>query len=157
LKKKYPKVHRLGSRKYNQEHCHSFLFTPTGKNVTFIEESEPIQLTSSEFVKEENPNELCWLCYRDNIDRAWDLLNFAVSASELHLAIKTDKVCLDFINHSNPCVPSIKTRTTCDSPETKTDAMKCFLKELKSVNIDVLKLRDIFDGNVYNDLVRLTV
>jgi hypothetical protein len=156
IEKRYPKVYRLGTRKFKKEHCHSFLLTPSGKRIMFIEELQPIQFASSEFVKKENPDQFYWLCYRDDVDRAWDIVDFAISASELKLAIIDDQIRLDFVNHSNPCVPSIKTRT-CDSPKKKTDAMQCFLKELKNINTEVSKLKNIFQDDVYNDLIQLTI
>ena len=154
---KYRKVYHLGTRKFNQEHCHSFLLTPPEKKVMFIEELPPMQLTSSELIREEHPDLYHWLCYRDDAYKAWDLVDFAVSASELNLAIKADKVHLDSIDHSSPCVPSITTRTTCNSPKTKIDAMQCFLKELSNINMTVSKLRNIFEDQVYSDLNQLTV
>lgn len=152
IKKYYPLVYRLGTRKYNQEHCHSYLFTAINY-VTFVEDRvETTQLTSPELVEEGNDSDQShWLCYRDNPDTAWDLVDFAVSTSELNLAIPENHIRLDFVDHSSPCVPSLK-KSRCRSPSTKAAAMEVFLKELKAINIKITQLKNIFEDDVYNEL-----
>jgi hypothetical protein len=129
------------------------LLTPNGKTVTFIEKLEPIELTPSKFVGKDDSNRFYWFCYRDNPDTAWDSVDFAVSANELNLSIESHQIRLDFVDHCNPCVPSLKT-SPCDSPKTETAAMECFLKELKAINIEISKLKNIFQDDVYNDLLQ---
>jgi hypothetical protein len=156
IERKYPKVYRLGTRKYNYEYCHSYLFTPDGKNVTFIEEVEPIELAPSEFVGKDDSNRFYWFCYRDDAKTAWDLVDFAVSASELNLSIKDDEIRLDFVDHCEFCVPAFKGEP-CDFPETKNEAKQRFLKKLKDIDFDISKLKNIFEDDVYNDLIQFTL
>jgi hypothetical protein len=153
IERKYPEVYCLGTRKYNQEYCHSYLLTPTGENVKFIRELEPIELASSKFVKKKNSHQLYWFCYRDDPDTAWDSVDFAVSANELNLSIESDQIRLDFVDHSSPCVPTINT-PSCKSPKSKNHAMRQFLEELEDIDIDISKLKNIFEDDVYNDLIQ---
>jgi hypothetical protein len=155
IKRKYSKVYCLGTRKYKREHCHSYLLTPDDKVVTFITKVEPIPLELSEFVAQEHPDQFYWLCYRDDPDRAWDMVDFAVSATDLNLSVANHGVRLDFVDHSNPCVPTLRT-SPCNSSKTKIFGMYFFLQELKNIGIDLSKLKNIFDNEVYNDLTLLT-
>ena len=155
IERQYLNAYCLGTRKYNQQYCHSYLLTSAGKDVTFIEKLKPIQLTSSEFVLAGNDsNDRHWLCSRAKENIAWDVVDFAVATSELNLSVRNDRIRLDFVNHSRPCVPTLRTHL-CNSPQTKTDAMRCFLKELKKTGIRLAKLRDIFESNMFNDLDEL--
>jgi hypothetical protein len=155
IERNYSRIYCLGTRKYNQEYCHSYLFTPDNKFVTFIEELEPIELASSEYVRKDDSDRFYWLCYREDQKTAWDLVDFAVSASELKLSIKDDEIRLDFVDHCNFCVPAFKGEP-CNFPETKNDAKQRFLEKLKDINIDISKLKNIFEDEVYNDLIQFT-
>ena len=155
IRERYPEAYCLGTRKFNQEWCHSFLLTPDGVEVTFIQKLDQITLESSGLVRKNDGDELYQLCYRRVSSEAWDVVDFAVSVSKLVLSTEFDQVRLDFVKHSKPCVPSLKrgTKTECDSLKTEADAMWCFLKKLKENGTEISRLRNIFEDDVYRDLV----
>ncbi|CAF1031096.1 unnamed protein product [Rotaria sordida] len=95
------KTYILGTRKYDDEYCHTIMLTDTNvQNVKFIKELEPISLTKMNIIEETTNGSFQWLCYRDT-EKEWDQLDFAVVTNSLKCDPVEDQIRLDFVDHEN--------------------------------------------------------
>ncbi|CAF3323437.1 unnamed protein product [Rotaria sp. Silwood2] len=149
------KAYILGTRKYDDEYCHTIMLTNTNvKNVKFIEELKPKTLVETNIIAKMTNKSFEWLCYRDT-ENNWSQLDFAVVTSSLKYDPIKDQIRLDFVDHKN-CMREKYTR---DGPkctiQSRKEAMEQFVKELIKNKIDLSSLKPYFDEKVYNELQKL--
>ncbi|UJR15455.1 hypothetical protein I4U23_002398 [Adineta vaga] len=163
LFQKFPTSFILGTRKYNQENCHTILLTKSNiKYILLQDRHQPVELTDTTFIKKSTSrNESItntsfeWLCYNDS-RKHWDQLEFAVAASELQFDPEKDGIRLDFVNHGKKvCVISRRTRHACTHAWDKRTAMEKFLLKLKEENIKLSDRSKYFTDEVWEELLAI--
>ncbi|CAF1683126.1 unnamed protein product [Adineta ricciae] len=153
----FPTSFVLGTRVYNQENCHSILLTNSRVSRLFIcGKHEPVDLTKTGFLEKTSISNASfkWLCY-NNDKKRWDQLEFAVATQSLTLDPALHGARLDFVGHesSKVCVLERRNNRYCDFRWNKCKAMKKFLGKLQENNIELNSMRNLFEENVWNDLL----
>lgn len=146
------KAYILGTRQYDEEYCHTIMFTdPMVERVKLMEELQSVELDQTKVIQRTNDGIWQWQCYRWE-ETEYDQLDFALAVRSLKFDPKFDQIRLDFIDHGD-CMRNKYNRVEHHCPnKSRTKAMAEFLSKLTEYHIDLSSLEPYFESTVYGEL-----
>ena len=149
------KAYILGTRQYDEEYCHTIMFTDAMvESVKLMEELQSVELDQIKIIQRTSDGIWQWQCYRWN-DNEYDQLDFALAFRSLKFNPTIDNIRLDFVDHHD-CMRNKYNRAERQCiDKSRTNAMKEFLSKLTEYQIDLSSLEPYFQTDVYEELQKL--